>query len=82
MILKGRFSVEIKEKIKEIYSAHKKSGLYNDSIENVIYRFTNAYDYLFLILMKQSMLEIREGSHNYNRFDDPDLLDYSTNINI
>ena len=64
--------MEIKEKIKEIYSAHKKSGLYNDSLENVIYRFTNAYDYLFLAPMKQSMLEIRKGSHNYDRFGDID----------
>lgn len=48
--------MSVESKIKELYELHKSSGLYNDSFENVIFKFTNAYDYSFLELYRNARM--------------------------
>ena len=62
----------IEKKINELYKIHEESGLYNDSLENTLYKFTNAYDSLFLDEMRLSINKARKGQlllpeeHNRN----------------
>lgn len=48
--------MSVDETIKKIYEAHKSSGLFDDSFENVIFKLTNAYDYLFLETYRKARL--------------------------
>lgn len=52
---------KIDEIIKQIYKIHEESGLYDDSLENVLFKFTNAYDSLFLDEMRLSISKSRKG---------------------
>ena len=53
--------MSIESKIKDIYEAHKQSGLYEDSFENVIYKLTNAYDYFYLEPFRFMIDKARRG---------------------
>ena len=57
--------MDIEERIKEIYGAHKKTGLYNDTFENTIYWLTNAYDYFYLEATREIIDKARTGA-SYN----------------
>ncbi len=54
-----------------IYKVHEESCLYNDSLENVLFMFTNAYDSFFLDLMKKSIQNARKG--NLLNLDDKEI---------
>lgn len=53
--------MSIESEIKAIYAAHKKSDLYEDSFENVIYKLTNAYDYFYLEPFRHMIDKARKG---------------------
>lgn len=57
--------MSIDSKIKEIYDAHKQSGLYYDSFENVIFKLINAYDYFYLEPFRNMIYR----THDYNLKD-------------
>ena len=52
---------EIEQIIENIYKAHEQSGLFDESLENVLFKFTNAYDSLFLDEMRSSINKARKG---------------------
>ena len=61
---------KIEEIIKQIYKIHEESGLYNDSLENVLFKFTNAYDSLFLDSIRDASNKAKNGklfsTNDYN----------------
>lgn len=65
----------VENRIKEVYEAHKKSGLYDDSFENSIFRLTNAYDSFYLTAQRDLIAQAKGSSPRYQANDDFDHFD-------
>lgn len=65
----------VDNKIKEVYEAHKKSGLYGDSFENVIFKLTNAYDSFYLTAQRELIAEAKSLSLQHEKNNDLDHFD-------
>lgn len=48
-------SMNTKDIIEKVYNAHRDTRLYNDTLENIIFKLTNSYDAYFLFMYRDAI---------------------------